>query len=109
MALDKSIAANQYKTVHCERHGDRREAYICDHLLHGTRQGFFTDADETVNPYPDAWCSKCDLIRSTYGGADGDWNDKSGAMIKVRLVCGDCYEEIKSRNILKPEGTSPLQ
>jgi hypothetical protein len=97
--MELSESAVRYKMVHCQTHGDRREAFVCDHLLHGTRQGFFT-GDEAGNPYPDAWCSMCDQIRATFGGGDGAWNEKSEALIKVRLVCGDCYEEIKARNIL---------
>lgn len=93
-----SESAPQYKVVHCQTHGDKREAFVCDHLLHGTRQGFFV-GDEPGNPYPDAWCSMCDQIRSAHGGADGEWNEKSEALIKVRLVCGDCYLEIKARDV----------
>jgi hypothetical protein len=87
------------KTVHCERHGDRRQAFVCDHLLSGTGQGFFA-AEEPEDPHPDAWCSKCDQIRLSHGGADGEWNEKSMAVMKIRLVCGDCYEEIKARNVV---------
>jgi hypothetical protein len=35
----------------------------------------------------------------TYAGVDGEWNEKSEALLKVRLVCGDCYEEIRARNV----------
>jgi hypothetical protein len=37
------------------------------------------------------------------GGSDGAWNDKSIALIRVRLVCGDRYREIKERNMLGTE------
>jgi hypothetical protein len=99
MGLGESISANQYKIVRCDRHGDRREAFVCDHLLRGTRQGFFSGED-VENPHPDAWCSKCEQIRLTYAGVDGEWNEKSEALLKVRIVCGDCYEEIRARNVL---------
>jgi hypothetical protein len=39
----------------------------------------------------------------SYGGSNGEWNDKSMALIKVRLVCEDCYEEIKGRNVTGAE------
>jgi hypothetical protein len=99
MGLSESTSAKHYKVVHCERHGDRREAFVCDHLLHGTCHGFFS-GDDPGNPHPDAWCSKCEQIRLTYAGVDGEWNEKSEALLKVRLVCGDCYEEIKRNNVL---------
>jgi hypothetical protein len=100
--------ADQYRTIHCERHGDRREAYVCDHLLSGADQGFFS-GDDPGNPHPDAWCSKCDHIRTSHGGKDGEWNGQSIALVKVRLVCGDCYEEIKARNILGTEKPERVQ
>jgi hypothetical protein len=108
MELGESISADQYKIVHCDRHGDQREAFVCDHLLHGTSQGFFSGADPG-NPHPDAWCSKCEQIRSAYPGANGEWNEKSEALLKVRLVCGDCYEEIKLRNVQRTEGAISVQ
>lgn len=84
--------------VHCSKHGDRRQAYICHHLLHGSQHGFFTDADDALaNPHPDAWCSTCEQIRLAHGG---EWNEASEALIEVKLVCGDCYEEIKAINVL---------
>jgi hypothetical protein len=98
MALGESISAEPYKFVHCDKHGDRRESFVCDHLLHGTQQGFFS-GDDPGNPHPDAWCSACEHIRITHAGPDGEWNEKSEGLLKVRLVCGDCYEEIKVRNV----------
>jgi RHS repeat-associated protein len=105
--LAKSTA-DQYRTVHCDRHGDRREAFVCDDLLHGEGQGFFS-GDDPGNPHPDAWCYKCDHIRASHGGSDGEWNEKSIALVKIRLVCGDCYEEIKARNILGTEVAERIQ
>lgn len=101
------VQAGEAKSVHCERHGDRREAFVCDHLLHGMNQGFFS-ADEEGNPYPDAWCAKCEQIRLVHGGSSGEWNETSEALLKVRLVCGDCYGEIKQRN-LSPEDMGRVQ
>ena len=83
--------------VHCSRHGDRRKAYVCGHLFSGEGQGFVASRDQPGNPHPDGWCPACDRIRLAHGGA---WNEESEALIKVRLVCGECYEEIKSNNIV---------
>jgi len=98
--MEPGESASLHKTTHCQKHGDRREAFVCDHLLHGAGRGFFAADDEPENPHPDAWCSECDQIRSSHSGPDGEWNEKSESLIKVKLVCGDCYEEIKARNIL---------
>ena len=107
MGSADSAVSEGTRTVHCDRHGDRREAFVCDHLLHGTRRGFFS-ADAPGNPHPDAWCSSCEKIRLMYGGTDGEWNEQSEDMIKISLVCGDCYEEIKSRNILPTESSGSV-
>ena len=94
--------AQKFETVHCDRHGDRRKAYVCDHLLHGEKRGFFNSTDDPTNPHPDAWCSTCEGIKAAHGG---EWNEKSEALITVRLVCGECYEEIRARNILGIEAS----
>jgi hypothetical protein len=40
--------------------------------------------------------------------AHGDeWNAESEALLRVRLVCGGCYEEIKERNVLGNRGEQP--
>jgi hypothetical protein len=101
--------AEQYKIVHCDRHGDRREAFVCEHLLHGEGLGCISDGDPG-DPHPDAWCSKCEQVRVTLGGSNGEWNDQCMAVVKIRLVCGDCYEEIKARNLTGTEGNpTPVQ
>jgi hypothetical protein len=87
------------RIISCERHGDTRAAYICNHLLHGSDQGFYVSEEDPDNPYPDAWCAKCEEIRKAYGGEDGVWNEESEAHIEVKLVCGGCYQEIRLRNI----------
>jgi hypothetical protein len=87
---------SQSSVVECDRHGQRPKAYVCDHLLHGVKQGFVTSGNQPENPYPDAWCLACDRIRLAHGG---DWNNESEALITIRVVCGDCYEEIRDRNL----------
>jgi len=89
---------HQEKTVHCERHGDRRQAFLCGHLLRRKNLGFFFDMNDRSNPHPDAWCGACERRRQEDGG---QWSDASEAALDVRLVCGDCYEEIKVNNIIE--------
>jgi len=81
--------------VSCQRHGERREAFVCRHLLTGTGLGFFHADDEPSNPFPDAWCSHCENVRQANGG---NWPEESQALTPIALVCGDCYEEIKANN-----------
>lgn len=66
---------------------------MCEHLLHGTALGFFYDVDDLGNPFPDAWCSKCERVR----GESANFSDEY-ALATFNLVCGACYEEIKAKN-----------
>jgi hypothetical protein len=85
-------------SVSCVRHGNEKtEAFVCEHLVTGTELGFYFDIVDKGNPFPDAWCARCKRIRQDHGGT---WNEESEALINVKLVCGDCYKEIKTRNIL---------
>jgi hypothetical protein len=101
----ESAAPSSFRTTHCERHGDMQEAFVCEHLLKASQQGFLTDSEDTSNPRPDAWCSACEDVRSEHGG----WNAESEALITVKLVCGGCYDEIKAKNILPSNGSSRVQ
>jgi hypothetical protein len=92
------------RTIHCNRHGDNREALMCKHLLHGSRQGFLFDAEELDNPFPDAWCSECERVR-TEKGESGVFSDEY-ACANFKLVCGECYQEIKARNEVGTNGSA---
>jgi hypothetical protein len=74
--------------------------------LHGDGQGFCIDPAEAENPHPDAWCSKCEEIRLAHAG---EWNNESHAVTDISLVCGDCYEEIKRRNMVATMGNKPVR
>lgn len=81
--------------IKCNRHGDREDAFVCSHLLDGEGLGFHFDVHSS-SPHPDAWCTQCDRVRIENGG---EWNDRSETLIDVRLVCADCYEEAKLKNL----------
>jgi len=87
------------RTVHCIRHGDNPEAFMCKHLLQGGRLGFFCDTeDDPLNPYPDAWCSECEKVRDESGMFADEY-----ARETFKLVCGACYEEIRAMNIAQTQ------
>lgn len=92
--------------VSCQRHGNRREAFVCRHLLLGTGLGFFQSDDDPDNSYPDAWCCNCEKVRQAN---DGEWPEESQTLTPIALVCGECYEEIKTKNDLRPTGSSSVQ
>ncbi len=81
--------------IRCERHGEAERAFVCGHLLHGKGLGFHFDLADS-SPCPDAWCSECELIRVAHGG---EWDEESEASIGIRLVCSECYTEIRANNV----------
>lgn len=92
-------------TVRCGEHGVNPEAVVCKHLLFGKYRGFFCDLEDPHNPYPDAWCHACELIRLEHNG----WTDATEELMELALVCGGCYEEIRQRNLRGNESSSALQ
>jgi hypothetical protein len=81
--------------VQCNTHGEREEAFVCTHLVgEGTGLGFHCDVPSAENPFPDAWCDNCELIRE----AHGEWNDEAQKLSKISLLCSGCYERARIRN-----------
>jgi len=83
------------KHVQCDGHGTRRAAYVCQHLTKRSYNGFhepFFDEGEEVEHQ--AWCDQCEEIRAQ----EGEWNDRSEAFAKIRLICDQCFLEIKAAN-----------
>lgn len=88
------------KTIDCGNHGFRRPAFVCQHLELDSNNGF-EEAFETfkgmdLNEDEDfgAWCDECEKKRIECDG----WNDESEAFAKIKLVCEDCYFEMKESN-----------
>jgi len=51
--------------VHCDLHGETPQTFVCVHLKDETYGlGFNREDPSDENPYPDAWCDACDVIRS---------------------------------------------
>jgi hypothetical protein len=79
------------KTIHCDRHGQGRMAFVCQHLVGGSGLGFFHSDN---GPYPDAWCGDCDdLMMQT-----GHWTAKAECVAGIKIVCHRCYVNIRRRN-----------
>lgn len=83
-------------TVQCPTHGERPRTYVCSHLGGDSAGLGFNRADpESRNPFPDAWCDDCELIRSAHGG----WTAESEKLIRLLLLCSGCYERARIRNM----------
>jgi hypothetical protein len=84
-------AAADDETIHCERHGSRPFAFVCQHLVNGSGRGFWHSDN---GPYPDAWCSDCDALMMQ----TGRWTAKAERAAGISIVCCRCYVNIRRRN-----------
>jgi hypothetical protein len=79
----------------CSTHGESQKAYVCTHLVgEASGLGFNRNEPTEDNPFPDAWCDDCELIRAAHDG----WNDESQNLAKITLLCSGCYERTRIRN-----------
>ncbi len=83
------------KKIHCPTHGDRQQTFVCAHLLSDVAGLGFNRSDPSPDdPFPDAWCDDCELIRAAHGG----WNEQSEKLMKASVLCASCYERARIRN-----------
>ncbi|MFC0682869.1 hypothetical protein ACFFGH_33980 [Lysobacter korlensis] len=82
--------------VECVKHEEQEATFVCQHLvacLHsGEPVGFYFSGE----PRGDAWCSACEETRIREGGSSGDWNERSEAFAGISLLCGACYDSVRS-------------
>lgn len=87
--------------VECGKHEYRRRAFVCNHLMARKNVGFEEafDTYENMELYDDddyqAWCNECEKVRQKEGG----WNEKSMKFADIRVVCEQCYFEMKEINL----------
>jgi hypothetical protein len=81
--------------IQCATHGECQETLVCLHLPGESAGLGFNRSEPTVdNPFPDAWCDDCELIRAAHDG----WNEQSEKLTKFSLLCSGCYERARIRN-----------
>lgn len=81
--------------IQCKTHGECEQTFVCTHLAgKAIALGFNCDEPTSGNPYPDAWCDDCELIRA----AHGNWNEESERLVKISLLCSGCYDRSRIRN-----------
>jgi hypothetical protein len=99
--VDNETAQNiKEKYVECDAHDYQRRAFVCQHLNRHTKVGF-VEAFETFEGMElgddddfQAWCDTCEKVRQQ---ADG-WNDESMEVADIKLLCEQCYFDIKELN-----------
>ena len=81
--------------VLCQTHGERPQTFVCSHLARdNSGVGFNRDDPTEENPFPDAWCDDCELIRASHG----EWTEQAQELSKISLLCSACYERARIRN-----------
>ncbi len=101
-SIDKETAQNiKNKYVQCNEHEYRRIALVCKHLNRkkkiGFHEAFETSENMELSEEDDfqAWCNECEIVRKT----EEEWNDKSMAFANIKVVCEQCYFEMKEVNL----------
>jgi hypothetical protein len=86
------------RTVHCKKHGEQQETFVCNHLVNGldtaSPVGFWR-AEDPGNFRPDAWCTACNEVLREEAG---EWNERSESFADLKLLCGKCYYSARELN-----------
>jgi hypothetical protein len=86
------------KYIACDTHNAGRVAFVCKHLINNDLLGFHEafESDPSIDDDDDyeAWCNECEKVRLKEDG----WNDKSMGFADIKVICDECYFEIKKRN-----------
>lgn len=97
--IEANVIRSRY--VKCGQHEYNRRAFVCQHLNTKTKVGF-EEAFETYQYMAldddddlQAWCAACEQIRLK----EGEWNDAAMEFAQIKVVCEDCYFEMKKFNL----------
>jgi hypothetical protein len=81
--------------IHCHDHGECEMTFVCIHLTEPSAgRGFNRAEPSEQDPFPDAWCDDCELIREQHQG----WDEESEKLMEGRVLCSGCYEQSRIRN-----------
>jgi hypothetical protein len=79
--------------IECGTHGTGYETFVCEHLIATPAQTWFSDDPSESSQWPDAWCAVC----NAFFLEQNEWNDKNQSKMKIKLLCHNCYETLRSR------------
>jgi hypothetical protein len=81
--------------VECRQHGKAFETFVCRHLALAPRQRWHSGPVTDEDPWPDAWCDRCDEAFQRHG----EWTPTNSEGLQAVLLCHECYESARSRGI----------
>jgi hypothetical protein len=85
--------------IECETHNIGISTFICAHLLSEPHQEWFSDAQTEIDPWPDAWCSKCEAIFQKEKG----WKESKKTKRRIVAICNQCYKQLRSEGVIPEE------
>jgi hypothetical protein len=85
----------EHTKIQCAGHGEAYSTFVCEHLATKVPQEWFGDLPEEDNPWPDAWCAKCNSIFLR----EGEWNEENEKEIKLKIICDRCYSDARSLSV----------
>jgi hypothetical protein len=83
------------KHIMCEEHGTATTTYVCSHLVDDPLQRWHSDRASPDNPWPDAWCDRCNVKSAR----DGEWNESNSDGIEIQILCNYCYEGALGKSV----------
>jgi hypothetical protein len=86
--------------IGCAEHGEAYATWVCSHLAADPVQEWFSDYPSEDTPWPDSWCSQCNLEFRK----EGEWNEKNEDSLAIKLACNHCYEDARSRSVDRLKG-----
>ena len=81
--------------INCQVHGWQEQTFVCQHIAHSLHTGIpvgFRWSSDSSQMRPDTWCSECERARVEAGG---DWTPEVEEKLRVKLLCGACYDYAK--------------
>lgn len=91
------------RVVHCNKHGEGKDAYLCQHLIRSAGFGFHTAKFEGGDGGPIAWCNECERV---YREESYQCTEKFLAYIDLRLACDTCFRSVKRAKLRVVNATS---
>ena len=89
----------EIELVNCEIHGEQQETFVCCHTVESLKdnqpRGFWWSIEQPENPRPDAWCTDCEELVNQHGA----WEGKPEEIANIKVICGACYDTVKSMNV----------
>jgi hypothetical protein len=88
------------KHIMCEEHGTATTTYVCSHLVDDPLQRWHSNRASLDNPWPDAWCDRCNVKFAR----DGEWNESNSDGIEIQILCNYCYEGALGKSVSRLKG-----